>query len=89
MNENKKKKILWLGDDIRFFSGIATMSREIIFGTLKKYDYACLGGATQHPEYGKMIDMSSAAAKETGITDAYVHIYPTNGYGNEIGRAHV
>ena len=34
-----KKKILLLGDDIRLNSGIGTMSREIVMGTLHKYDW--------------------------------------------------
>jgi len=78
----KKKKILLLSDDLRMHSGIATQSKEFVMGTLDKYDWVQLGGAVQHPEQGKIIDMSKAAENEWGIKDAYLKIYPISGYGN-------
>jgi glycosyltransferase involved in cell wall biosynthesis len=78
-----KKKILLLGDDIRLHSGIGTMSREIVMGTLHKYDWVNLGGAITHPEVGKgFVDMSEEAAKESGVEDAYLKVLPVNGYGS-------
>jgi len=77
-----KKKILLLSDDIRMHSGIATQSKEFVLGTLDKYDWVQLGGAINHPDNGKIIDMSDAAKVETGIKDIYLKIYATNGYGN-------
>ena len=83
MNEiNKKKKIFLLADDIRFSSGVATMAREIVFGTSHKYDWCCIAGLMKHPEEGKRIDMSKATQEKTGVTDAYCMLYPTSGYGN-------
>jgi len=79
---SKKKKILLLSDDLRMFSGIATQSKEFVMGTLDKYDWVQLAGAVQHPEQGKIIDMSKAAANETKVKDAYLKIYPISGYGN-------
>ena len=76
-----KKKILLLSDDIRMHSGIATMSREFVMGTIHKYDWVQIGGAIKHPEQGKIIDMSEAVRKERGI-DGYLKVYPVNGYGN-------
>jgi peptide subunit release factor 1 (eRF1) len=52
----KKKKILFLCDDPRFSSGIATMAREIILGTCHVFDYVIVGGALKHPEEGQIID---------------------------------
>lgn len=80
---NKKKKILWIGDDIRMNSGVSTMGREMILSTVHKYDYICLGGAIQHPDKGKMFDLSKSTADLTGVSDAYVKILPVDGYGNE------
>jgi len=77
-----KKKILLLSDDLRMHSGIATQSKEFVMGTLHKYDWVQLGGAVTHPEQGKIIDMSQAAQKETGVKDAYLKLYPISGYGN-------
>ena len=34
-----KKKILLLSDDLRMSSGVGTMSREIVLGTLDKFDW--------------------------------------------------
>ena len=77
-----KKKILLLSDDLRMHSGIATQTKEFVMGTLHKYDWVQIGGAVQHPEQGKIIEMSEAAQKETGVKDAYLKIYPVSGYGN-------
>jgi len=77
-----KKKILLLADDFRLPSGIGTVSKEIIFNTVKEYDWVQLGAALQHPEAGKGLDLSDQVAKETGIEDAVVKIIPWNGYGD-------
>ena len=50
-----KKKILLLADDIRMHSGIATMAREFVMGTIKHFDWCQVGGAVKHPEAGKVI----------------------------------
>ena len=81
-NKIKKKKILWLSDDLRMHSGIATQTKEFVMGTLDKYDWCQLGGAVKHPEQGKIIDMSQAVQNEYGVKDAYLKIYPMSGYGN-------
>jgi hypothetical protein len=79
----KKKKLLWIGDDIRFCSGVATQLRELILGLVDEYDICVLGGAMNHPEAGKIVDLSQATQQLTGVKDAYVRIYPVNGYGDE------
>ena len=81
MAENKKT-ILLLSDDLRMSSGVGTMSREIVMGTLKHYNWIQVGGAIKHPESGKIVDMNDAVRKETGIEDAYLKIYPVDGYGS-------
>lgn len=78
-----KKKILLLSDDLRMNSGIATMSRELVLGTVHKYDWVQLAGAITHPEKGKIFDLSQSTNEIKKINDAYVKIYPTDGYGNE------
>lgn len=78
----EKKKILLLGDDIRMHSGIATMSKEIVLGTVDKYDWVQLGALQKHPEQGKVIDLSEDVQKNTGVSDASVKLYPWSGYGD-------
>ena len=78
----KKKKILLLSDDFRMSSGIATVSKELIFGTLDKYDWVQLGAAVEHPEKGKEIDLGDDARKISGVYDASVKIIPWSGYGD-------
>jgi len=82
IEQSKRKKILLLCDDVRFTSGIATMAREIVVGTAHKYNWVNVGGAINHPENGKRLDISSDTNTHAGITDSSVFIYPTNGYGD-------
>jgi len=77
-----KKKILLLSDDLRMSSGVGTMSREIVMGTLDKYDWVQVGGAIKHPDKGKIFDLADSMREETGVKDAYCKVYPVDGYGN-------
>ena len=78
-----KKKILLLSDDLRMSSGVGTMSREFVLGTIHHYDWVQIGGAIKHPENGKVVDMNDSIRKELGIEDASLKIYPVDGYGSE------
>jgi len=80
---SKKKKILLLSDDLRMSSGVGTVSKNFVLGTLDKYDWVQAGGAIKHPEEGKVVDMNSSVREETGIEDASLKIYPISGYGNQ------
>ena len=44
-----KKKILLMSDDLRMHSGVATVSKDIVFETLNEYDWVQIGGAIKHP----------------------------------------
>jgi len=83
MQLQKKKKILLLGDDFRLPSGIGTISKEIIYNTVKTFDWVQIGGALQHPEAGQFLDLSQLISQETGVEDAYVKLLPWNGYGDK------
>jgi hypothetical protein len=83
MSTTKKKKLLWIGDDLRMNSGVATQLRELVLGLIDEYDICAIAGAIQHPEAGKVIDLSEATQKLTGVKDANIRLYPTNGYGDE------
>ena len=76
------KEVLILSDDLRMTSGIATMSKEFVLGTVHKYNWVQLGSAVNHPEFGKIVDLNEDVKKRTGIEDANVKIYPSNGYGD-------
>jgi glycosyltransferase involved in cell wall biosynthesis len=83
VTKNKKKKILLLSDDIRMSSGVGTMSREIVLGTVGEFDWVQIAGAIKHPDSNKAIDLNDSVRKETGVEDAYVKLYPVNGYGSQ------
>ncbi len=83
VTEKKKKKILLLSDDLRMSSGVGTMSREIVMGTLDEFDWVQVAGAIKHPDQGKIVDMNKTAREETGVEDAYLKLYPVSGYGNQ------
>ena len=67
---------------MRMTSGIATMSKEIVLGTVKDYDWVQLGSGINHPEAGKIVDLNEDVRIRTGVEDASVKIYPYNGYGD-------
>ena len=56
-NGLKKKKILLMCDDMRVNSGVGTMARHIVQGTINKYDWIQIGGAINHPDQGKIFDL--------------------------------
>ena len=78
----EKKKILLLSDDLRMTSGIATVSKEFVFGTFDKFHWVQLGAAVKHPEQGKEIDLGDDARKQSGVEDASLKIIPWTGYGD-------
>jgi len=78
-----KKKIMLLSDDLRMSSGVGTMSKEFVLGTVHKYDWIQVGGAIKHPEEGKVVNMDETCRNETGVEDAKLTIYPISGYGSQ------
>jgi glycosyltransferase involved in cell wall biosynthesis len=80
--KDKRKKILFLCDDIRMTSGISTMAREIVVGTAHRYNWVNLGAAINHPDEGKRLDISQDTGRVAGIPDASVFMYPISGYGS-------
>ena len=80
--KEKRKKIMFLCDDIRMHSGIATMAREIVLGSAHIFNWVNVGAAINHPEQGKRIDLSEDSNNRLNIPDASVFLYPQNGYGN-------
>jgi hypothetical protein len=80
--KDQRKKILFLCDDIRMTSGISTIARELVIGTSHRFNWINVGGAIQHPDNGKRLDISEDTNKIMGIPDASVFIYPINGYGS-------
>jgi glycosyltransferase involved in cell wall biosynthesis len=77
-----KKKILLLSDDLRMTSGIATVSKEFVNGTMDRFDWVQLGAAIKHPDQGKEIDLGEDARKVSGVKDASLKIVPWTGYGD-------
>ncbi len=77
----QRKNILLLTDDIRLHSGVGNIGKEITIHTAHKYNWYNLGGAINHPELGKIFDISDDVNKVTGLEDSKVIIQPNNGYG--------
>jgi glycosyltransferase involved in cell wall biosynthesis len=78
----QRKKIIFMCDDIRMTSGISTMAREIVLGSSHVFNWINVGGAINHPDQGKRLDISHDTNNIAGINDSSVFIYPTNGYGS-------
>lgn len=79
----KRKKILLLSDDMRMASGIATVSRWLIKGTIHKYDWVQVAAAIKHADSGKVIDLTQSVEEEWGIPGATLKLYPNDGYGDQ------
>ena len=82
IKQKDRKKINMLADDIRMHSGVAGMAREIVMGTAHKYNWFNIGAAINHPEVGKILDISADVNKQLDLTDAWIRILPSNGYGD-------
>jgi hypothetical protein len=78
----ERKNILLLSDDLRMPSGIGTMSREIVAGTCHRYNWSQISAGMQHPDAGKALDASPSLSEDTGVQEAYLMLYPYNGYGD-------
>lgn len=79
--QNERKKVILLCDDLRLHSGVATVAREIVVNTAHHFNWVNVGGAINHPDQGKRLDISQDTNTHAGIEDASVIIYPTSGYG--------
>ena len=80
--KSERKKILLVCDDIRVHSGVATVAREIVMHTCHHFNWVQIAGAIKHPDKGKALDISKDTGDKMKIDDAYVMMYPTDGYGN-------
>jgi len=80
--QSERKKILLLCDDIRMHSGIGNMGKEIVLKTAQHFNWFNLGAGINHPEVGKLMDLSGETNNLTGLEDSWVRVLPFNGYGN-------
>lgn len=83
--KDKRKKILLLSDDLRLYSGVAVMSREIVVRTAHHFNWFQLGAtSSQSPEIKKIFDVSKNIEEQWGVEDPDVKIMPYGGYGDPI-----
>ena len=47
---SERKKILLICDDIRVYSGIATIAREMVLNTAQHFNWVQVAGAINHPD---------------------------------------
>jgi glycosyltransferase involved in cell wall biosynthesis len=80
--KEQRKNILLLTDDIRLHSGVANVGKEIVIHTAHHYNWYNLGGAINHPELGKIFDLSDEINRLKNIPDSKVLVRPNNGYGD-------
>jgi len=78
----KRKKIVFISDDLRVHSGIATVAREIVIHIAHHFNWVSVGGAVKHNEEGKRLDLSKSTNDVNGLEDSSVIMYPVSGYGN-------
>ncbi len=86
--QNERKKILLISDDLRAHSGVGNISKAIVLNSSHHYNWCQIAGGINHAEKGKIISLSDDANKHSNTDDAYVMLYPSDGYGNaEVLRA--
>ena len=79
----KKKKVLFLSDDIRGTSGVSNISKQIILQTCHEYDWVQLS-ASASSDSNKIIDVSESVNKIVNSNNSYVRLYCSTGYGDSI-----
>jgi len=80
--KENRKTILYICDDIRTHSGVATISKEIVLKSAHHFNWLILGGLHNHPNNNQRMDLSEEINKLTNLKDACVHQIGVNGYGN-------
>jgi glycosyltransferase involved in cell wall biosynthesis len=80
--KEQRKRILLLTDDIRFPSGVGTIGKELVIHTSHRFNWYNLGAGINHPDKGKIFDLSDEINRINGIKDANVMVRPNDGYGN-------
>ena len=78
----KRPTILLLADDINAPSGIGTMAREFVFNTANQFNWIQIASTVDHPDKGKILDISKIVEDETGYENVSVKLYPYSGYGD-------
>jgi len=79
---NERKKILLICDDMRVHSGVATVAKEIVLHTAQHFNWFQIAGAINHPDKGKVFDLSQQINNDVGLVDSNVKLFPVDGYGN-------
>lgn len=78
----EKTKVVIVSDDIRFPSGVSNISKQIILGSVDKYDWVQISAQHSHRDNNSVIDISESVQKITNVDDAYARLYCTTGYGD-------
>ena len=79
--QKDRRKILLIGDDLRAYSGVGRILKEIVIHTSHHFNWVELAGSIKTPDQGKIFDISADINKEAGIEDASVKLYPVCDYG--------
>ena len=80
--KNERKKILLMCDDIRMHSGVGNVGKDLVIHLAHRYNWINVGGAINHPDAGKKLDIALDVNNLAGISDAEVFVVPSNGYGD-------
>ena len=80
--KEERKRILLITDDIRFPSGVGNIGKEIVIHNSHRYNFYCIGGGMNHPDHGKVFDMSEEVKRINGVEDPEVIIRANKGYGD-------
>lgn len=81
LHKDNRKKLIIMSDDMRVPTGIGTMTHEFVLGICHRFNILQVGAGINHPDAGKMLEVSEDVQDITGVPDASVRILGWNGYG--------
>lgn len=78
-----RKTILFIGDDLRVFSGIGVMSKSIVYQTANHFNWIQIGVSFKKENIMQPVDLSAEINSAMGYSDASVVIYPDTVYNEQ------
>lgn len=82
LKKSERKKILLLSDDIRFFTGIGTQGKTLVYSTIHQFNWVNSGPTLDHSQHNKLFNLDEQVTRETGVMDSSLSIYGGADYGN-------
>tara|TARA_A200000113_G_C8847297_1_gene349058 strand:- start:207 stop:1463 length:1257 start_codon:yes stop_codon:yes gene_type:complete len=78
-----KPNILLLGDDLRTPTGVGNICKDLVTSTLNDFNWIQIACKQNHPDNGKIIDISKSISERYKVEGSFVRLYCSSSYGDE------